>query len=218
MEHKRPTFDDKNETVSDPLHEPAVLGAGVGSGDPAGTAVPQQCDKPPIGWICTREKGHEGPCAALPEAELKAGPDGDSRPTTEEEQQQGAAVLFDATKRRMVILLNTLVKLAESGDFALWCPLAAMDETFRGLDWTSVPPLAVAKFYKLVAMTLTSYGTRLDEHAMAVLESVRDQKPLPEVPVWAADDTLRMYDMVEQIFAPPNPMEVPEEKKIGGEQ
>lgn len=25
-----------------------------------------ECDVPPIGWRCTREKGHEGPCAALP--------------------------------------------------------------------------------------------------------------------------------------------------------
>ncbi len=22
------------------------------------------CDRPPKGWYCTREKGHEGPCAA----------------------------------------------------------------------------------------------------------------------------------------------------------
>lgn len=25
-----------------------------------------QCDVPPEGWKCTREKGHEGPCAAVP--------------------------------------------------------------------------------------------------------------------------------------------------------
>lgn len=24
------------------------------------------CDKPPEGWYCTRERGHEGPCAAWP--------------------------------------------------------------------------------------------------------------------------------------------------------
>lgn len=24
-----------------------------------------QCDKPPEGWECTREAGHEGPCAAV---------------------------------------------------------------------------------------------------------------------------------------------------------
>jgi len=24
------------------------------------------CDVPPEGWYCTRDKGHEGPCAALP--------------------------------------------------------------------------------------------------------------------------------------------------------
>jgi len=25
-----------------------------------------QCTMPPIGWACTREPGHEGPCAAVP--------------------------------------------------------------------------------------------------------------------------------------------------------
>ncbi len=23
------------------------------------------CDKPPLGWDCTRDEGHEGPCAAV---------------------------------------------------------------------------------------------------------------------------------------------------------
>ena len=26
----------------------------------------ESCDVPPIGWRCTRGKGHEGPCAAIP--------------------------------------------------------------------------------------------------------------------------------------------------------
>lgn len=26
----------------------------------------QGCDAPPPGWVCSREKGHEGPCAAYP--------------------------------------------------------------------------------------------------------------------------------------------------------
>ena len=27
--------------------------------------VGDQCDVPPIGWRCTRAKGHDGPCAAV---------------------------------------------------------------------------------------------------------------------------------------------------------
>ncbi len=38
----------------------------------------QQCQLPPSGWRCTRIKGHDGPCAALPyndtQAELKPCP------------------------------------------------------------------------------------------------------------------------------------------------
>lgn len=29
---------------------------------------PQGCAVPPLGWYCTREAGHEGPCAAIPTA------------------------------------------------------------------------------------------------------------------------------------------------------
>ena len=32
--------------------------------DDAGAAAPVSCDVPPEGWYCTREKGHDGPCAA----------------------------------------------------------------------------------------------------------------------------------------------------------
>lgn len=31
----------------------------------------QQCTRPPKGWFCTREFGHEGPCAARPLSILK---------------------------------------------------------------------------------------------------------------------------------------------------
>lgn len=27
------------------------------------------CDRPPAGWYCTRESGHDGPCAAWPHGE-----------------------------------------------------------------------------------------------------------------------------------------------------
>ena len=29
-------------------------------------AMKKQCQLPPDGWFCTRELGHEGPCAAWP--------------------------------------------------------------------------------------------------------------------------------------------------------
>lgn len=25
-----------------------------------------ECDRPPIGWRCSRMRGHQGPCAAIP--------------------------------------------------------------------------------------------------------------------------------------------------------
>lgn len=30
----------------------------------------EDCDIPPNGWICTRGKGHTGPCAAIPTGEI----------------------------------------------------------------------------------------------------------------------------------------------------
>lgn len=35
--------------------------------DEANSEQNVSCDLPPEGWYCTREKGHEGPCAAYPE-------------------------------------------------------------------------------------------------------------------------------------------------------
>jgi hypothetical protein len=32
----------------------------------------EECKVPPKGWRCTRPAGHEGPCAAVPEAETGA--------------------------------------------------------------------------------------------------------------------------------------------------
>ena len=31
--------------------------------------VESRCSKPPEGWYCTRQEGHDGPCAALPTQE-----------------------------------------------------------------------------------------------------------------------------------------------------
>jgi len=33
-------------------------------GDRAWGRLPDLCDRPPVGWWCSREFGHEGPCAA----------------------------------------------------------------------------------------------------------------------------------------------------------
>lgn len=40
------------------------------------------CDVPPEGWYCTRERGHAGPCAALPLfQEFPAAPPAEGHPT-----------------------------------------------------------------------------------------------------------------------------------------
>lgn len=31
-----------------------------------GMAVIEYCDRPPLGWACTRRRDHDGPCAARP--------------------------------------------------------------------------------------------------------------------------------------------------------
>lgn len=49
----------------------AALAAGFAVDAPPGCYWPaeddadDQCDAPPIGWRCTRSKGHSGPCAAV---------------------------------------------------------------------------------------------------------------------------------------------------------
>ena len=53
------------------LHEEAAaeilrLRALASSGEPLHDEADDWCDVPPFGWRCTRAKGHEGPCAAVP--------------------------------------------------------------------------------------------------------------------------------------------------------
>lgn len=36
-----------------------------------------KCERPPAGWYCTREKGHEGPCATLPEGHVLSSKEAD---------------------------------------------------------------------------------------------------------------------------------------------
>ncbi len=38
--------------------------------DEAQAPEPASCDLAPAGWYCTRQKGHDGPCAAHPELPL----------------------------------------------------------------------------------------------------------------------------------------------------
>jgi hypothetical protein len=36
---------------------------------PESSRYVNQCEVPPEGWYCTREAGHDGPCAAMPEGD-----------------------------------------------------------------------------------------------------------------------------------------------------
>lgn len=38
-------------------------------------ATVEPCDRPPPGWSCARPRGHDGPCPAVPHAELDDGDD-----------------------------------------------------------------------------------------------------------------------------------------------
>jgi hypothetical protein len=43
----------------------------TGSSNSSETSPTSRCELPPLGWRCSRAKGHEGPCAARPLEELQ---------------------------------------------------------------------------------------------------------------------------------------------------
>lgn len=54
--------------------------------------LPAQCQRPPFGWFCSREPGHEGPCAAWPhepveKEEPARGGEEPAVPTAEEREE-----------------------------------------------------------------------------------------------------------------------------------
>lgn len=48
-------------------------GSTTGSSSSSETSPTSRCEVPLRGWLCTRAKGHDGPCAARPEAESRLG-------------------------------------------------------------------------------------------------------------------------------------------------
>lgn len=120
---------------------------------------------------------------------------------TPEQSASAAKVMFEPTVKRLVILVDNLIHLAGNGDFALWAPLAAIDATVRGLDWTSATPLQVCKFFALLAQTLSHYGARMDEYRIKAedVDTMGDTARIP-LPEWTTADTLAMYDIVEAMY------------------
>lgn len=59
---------------------------------------PRACDVPPKGWRCTRERGHSGPCAAIP---IMAAADAEKARRAEQmpDEQSAIAAMFDAWLR-----------------------------------------------------------------------------------------------------------------------
>lgn len=61
LKRERPSREWYASKIQETLNEDFVIGAERFNSD--------QCDRPPEGWRCTRNKGHDGPCAATPAPE-----------------------------------------------------------------------------------------------------------------------------------------------------
>lgn len=121
---------------------------------------------------------------------------------TEAEAAIASKALFEPTLRRMTILVQTLIQVSENGDFALWATLGCLDQTLRGLDWSTVSPERTIRFYALIRSALVAYATKVDEHISAL---TADPAAAPILPEWTTDDTLRMYDAVDAEYPPTLP-------------
>ena len=87
------------------------------------------CDKPPDGWKCTREGGHDGPCAALPTGT----PNGNPHATDAGNGQQGGfltrlidAILADPRTKDKIC---SAIRLLLSG-LAIWTAGSSVNHLF----------------------------------------------------------------------------------------
>lgn len=68
---------------------------------------PDPCLKPPEGWRCTRDAGHEGPCAAVED---------EAPPTVPSERMASIVPLKREATPGLIGTLQELLKMAEAGE------------------------------------------------------------------------------------------------------
>lgn len=112
--------------------------------------------------------------------------------------------LYRPTVERIVVLLQTLVDATAAGDFALWAPLAAMEQVLLNLKFDRERPEGAIKLCVLAELALRKMGERLLQYAGA-LQGKGPTDPMPRFQEWTTDDTLAIYDQVEKLYpaAPP---------------
>jgi hypothetical protein len=120
---------------------------------------------------------------------------------TEQQAAQVSAALYAPTIRRMTILCQSLVNTTQNGDFALWAPLATMENVLAELRWTDAT--APERFLSLITLSLRRMAEKCEVHQMAVIASRAAGAPVPEYPVWGDQDTIAVYDEIDARFPRP---------------
>lgn len=110
-----------------------------------------------------------------------------------------AKALYGPTVKRMIILTQNLVETTASGDFALWVPLATMEQVMVDLKWDATKPLQLQRFLALCVNALRAYAQRLESYRSA-LAALAPGDLLPKLPEWTEVDTLRVYDDVAALY------------------
>lgn len=137
------------------------------------------------------EQWDAGPVDKLPRPIVAIAP----QPTDGPGDEGGEIVrqMLQPTIRRMLVLTTTLVRMTGSGDFALWAPLATMEQAMLDLTWQDTRPLR--RWLLLASKALMLHAERLGGYGRA-LASLPPDATVPPLPTWSETDTIRMYDEV----------------------
>lgn len=151
--------------------------------------------------------GEATPGAGEPEATgpaLPTTPEGETHVLTPAESAGIAQGLYRPTVKRLTVLIQTLVDMTQAGDFAVWAPIAAMEQVVLDLRWDRAQPRNLEKFCALAAKALHAQAERFSEHGDA-LAALEPGQSMPKFREWETADTLRIYDELEKLYPPEAP-------------
>jgi hypothetical protein len=140
----------------------------------------------------------------------------DERKLTIQQTETIAKSLYGPTLQRMNTLCGTLIQMTQNGDFALWAPLAVMQDQLSALKWGNAT--APERFLNLIATALSRYAALMSDHALALEAARLADAPLPPFQGWTDADSIAVYDEIEARYPVSQQQENADEPAAGPEE
>ena len=144
------------------------------------------------------------PTVVLPGAPDAPAPEA-ANPVTDAMRDANAKVLYTSTVERMVLLGATLMQLTDSGDYALWAPLATMHQLLATLHWGAAQPLQSERLLAVCTLASRKMAEDCGAFLLALVTAQEAGAAPPAFPPWTVAVTDEIYAQAERLVAGPTP-------------